>query len=174
MDAAVAKEMDVRGINSVSHIAIKVSEIERSLAFYRDGLEFPEMFRLQKEGKLWIVYLSVTETQFVELFPDAVGINPPWGTNALDHFCLEVDDLHAVVARIHAKGIELYRWEETGPGKDPRMVSDGLNSITKGADGNLQAWLRDPDGNRLELMQMLEGNMQQEAIARLRATRSER
>jgi lactoylglutathione lyase len=36
-----------------------------------------------------------------------------------------------------------------------------------GLDGNRQAWFEDPDGNRIELMQMLPGNMQEAAIKRL-------
>ena len=38
-----------------------------------------------------------------------------------------------------------------------------------GADGNLQAWIEDPDGNRIELMQMDPNNMQSKALKRLRA-----
>lgn len=36
-----------------------------------------------------------------------------------------------------------------------------------GADGNLQAWIEDPDGNRVELMEMNPASMQLEAIRRL-------
>ena len=38
-----------------------------------------------------------------------------------------------------------------------------------GADGNLQAWIEDPDGNRIELMQMDPSNMQTKALQKLRA-----
>jgi lactoylglutathione lyase len=37
-----------------------------------------------------------------------------------------------------------------------------------GADGNFQAWIEDPDGNRIELMQLSRDSMQRQAIARLR------
>ena len=37
-----------------------------------------------------------------------------------------------------------------------------------GADGNWQAWIEDPDGNRIELMQMMPDSLQLEAIARLK------
>ena len=36
-------------------------------------------------------------------------------------------------------------------------------------DGNRQAWLEDPDGNRIELMEMAPDCLQYEAIRRLRA-----
>ena len=38
-----------------------------------------------------------------------------------------------------------------------------------GADYNYQAWIEDPDGNRIELMQMMPDSMQLAAIARLKA-----
>jgi lactoylglutathione lyase len=38
-----------------------------------------------------------------------------------------------------------------------------------GPDGNLQAWIEDPDGNRIELMQMAPNGLQLQAIRRLRA-----
>ena len=37
-----------------------------------------------------------------------------------------------------------------------------------GADRNWQAWIEDPDGNRIELMQMMPDCLQLDAIARLR------
>ena len=36
-----------------------------------------------------------------------------------------------------------------------------------GLDGNNQCWIMDPDGHRIEFMQMLPGNMQDAAIAAL-------
>ena len=40
-----------------------------------------------------------------------------------------------------------------------------------GADGNLQAWIEDPDGNRIELMQMAPDGLQAEAIRRFAGSR---
>jgi lactoylglutathione lyase len=51
-----------------------------------------------------------------------------------------------------------------------RLAERGI-SLTQGkkvgADGNLQAWIEDPDGNRIELMQMAPDSLQLEAINRL-------
>ena len=38
-----------------------------------------------------------------------------------------------------------------------------------GLDGNNQCWILDPDGNRIEFMQMLPGNMQEQGIVRIKA-----
>ena len=36
-----------------------------------------------------------------------------------------------------------------------------------GADGNWQAWIEDPDGHRIELMQMMPEGLQANALARM-------
>ena len=38
-----------------------------------------------------------------------------------------------------------------------------------GADGNFQAWIEDPDGNRIELMEMHPDCLQYQGIKRLHA-----
>ena len=140
-------------ITGIGHIALKVHDIDKSLAFYRDKLGFPEMMRLDKpEGGLWLVYLRVTDDQFIEIFPGAENARAPgWNGNAITHVCLTVDDLDAVVDRVTGAGIPLLIEKKTS------------------IDGNRQAWIEDPDGNRIEFMQLNAASMQLEAIARLRA-----
>ena len=142
----------MKNIVGIGHIAIRVKDINKALAFYRDKLGFKEMFRLEREGKLWLMYLRVTDTQYIELFPDAVGDRAPSrDAVGLNHICLEVDSIDGVLADLAEAGIPLTR--------DKQM----------GADGNLQAWIEDPDGNRIELMQMDSANMQNAALRKLRA-----
>jgi lactoylglutathione lyase len=143
----------MRGITGIGHFALKVHDLDRSLKFYRDQLGFPEMLRIHHEdGSVWLVYLRITDTQFVELFPGATQDRAPgWNDNAVTHICLEVDDLDRVVADIEQAGIKLIIEKKTA------------------ADRNRQAWIEDPDGNRLELMQIDPNSMQMEAIRRLRA-----
>lgn len=140
-------------ITGIGHIALKVYDLDRSLAFYRDKLGFPEMLRIDRpEGGLWLVYLRITGEQFIEIFPGAENERSPgWNGNAISHVCLTVDDLDAVVDRVTAAGIPLLIEKKTA------------------ADGNRQAWIEDPDGNRIEFMQISPTSMQVEAIARLRA-----
>jgi lactoylglutathione lyase len=142
----------MRGINGIGHFALKVHDLERSLAFYRDQLGFPEMMRINHDdGSVWLVYLRITDTQFLEIFPGADAERAPgWNDNAITHICLEVDDLDRVVADIEAAGIKLIIEKKTA------------------LDRNRQAWIEDPDGNRLELMQIAPNSMQVEAIRRLK------
>jgi lactoylglutathione lyase len=145
--------MGIPGIKAIAHWALKVADLERSLAFYRDTLQFTEMMRLHKDnGDVWLVYLRITDTQFVELFPGGVGTHAPaFDMTAMNHICLQVESVDAAADALRNLGVRLTT--------EPKL----------GADGNCQAWFEDPDGNRIELMQMLAGNMQEEAIKRLSA-----
>ena len=67
----------MRSVAGIGHVAIRVKDVGRTLAFYVEKLGFKEMFRLEREGKLWIVYLRITDTQFLEVFPDAIGDRAP-------------------------------------------------------------------------------------------------
>jgi lactoylglutathione lyase len=139
------------GISGIAHWALKVENLERSLGFYRDTLGFEEMMRINHEdGQLMLVYLRVTDTQYVEIFPRGAGVAAPdENANAMNHICLEVASIAETAADLAARGVALFR--------APKL----------GLDGNNQCWIKDPDGNRIEFMQMLPGNMQEAAIARL-------
>jgi len=137
-------------ISAIAHWALKVPDLDRTLAFYRDKLGFPEMLRLTLDNGQLLVYLRITDTQFVEIFPNGKGNEAPdEATTAVNHICLQVPDIDKMIAHLEAQGIPIWR---------PKKL---------GLDGNLQCWVRDPDGNRIEFMQMLPGNMQEKAIARL-------
>ena len=143
-------------IAQIAHWALKVPDLDRSLAFYRDTLGFKEMMRINHvdgplAGQLMLVYLRVTDLQFVELFPYGKGSQAPdEDTTSMHHVCLQVNSIADTVAALREGGVEIFR----GP--------------NLGLDGNNQCWIKDPDGNRIEFMQMLPGNMQETAIARLK------
>lgn len=145
------------GISQIAHWALKVHDLERSLAFYRDTLGFDEMLRLSKtdgppEGHFSLVYLRVTDLQYLELFPDGRGEDAAdERTTGMTHICLQVDSIAKTANQLRSLGIALYRPERLG------------------LDGNNQCWILDPDGNRIEFMEMLPGNMQDAAITRLNA-----
>jgi lactoylglutathione lyase len=141
----------IEGLTGIGHVAIRVKDVERSLDFYIGRLGFKEMLRLERDGRLWLLYLRITDEQYLEIFPDAVGERAPSAeTNGLNHVCLTVDSIDRVVDQLQAAGIPLYREKKLA------------------ADGNWQAWIEDPDGNRIELMEMAADGMQAAATARLR------
>ncbi len=138
-------------VSSITHVAIRVKDVERTLDFYAGKLGMREMMRLDRDGRLWLLYLRITDTQFLEVFPEATGDRaPPREANGLNHLCLEVNSIDQAVAELEAAGVPL---------ASPKKL---------GADGNMQAWIEDPDGNRIELMQIAPDSLQAKAIQRLR------
>jgi lactoylglutathione lyase len=146
----------VHGITGIGHVAIKVKDLDRSLDYYVNKLGFAEMMRLNKDdGSVWLVYLRITDEQYLEVFPGADGDRAPgWDANGLNHVCVTVDDIDSVLAQVDAAGLAL------------------LMPLKTAVDGNRQAWLEDPDGNRIELMEMAPGSLQYNAIRRLRTERA--
>lgn len=142
----------MKGIAGLAHVAIKVTNLDRSLDFYVNKLGFPEMLRLYNDnGSTWLVYLRITDDQYLEVFPGAENDRAPgWNANGMNHMCLAVENIDGLVKQIEAAGIPL------------------LMPLKLALDGNWQAWIEDPDGNRIELMEMAADSLQLRAIARLR------
>lgn len=135
-------------VTHLTHVAIRVADIARTLDFYEGKLGFSELMRLDRDGRLWLVYLRITDDQYLEVFPEGVdGPAPAADKVGLNHLCLAVPDIDRAVAELDAAGIPLYR------------------SKTLGADGNWQCWIEDPDGHRIELMQMMPDGMQAKALS---------
>ena len=133
-------------LTDLGHTAFGVHNLETSLAFYRK-LGLDESFRLNyPDGSLMLVYLHIGGDRFLELFPN--GPEPdPNRVHSFKHVCLLTDNLAGLVEHLRAQGVPIER------------------EIKEGLDTNLQAWIRDPDGNAIELMQLAETSPQRE-IAR--------
>lgn len=124
-------------ITGIGHGAYGVADMERSLGFYCGGLGLREAFRLYNDdGETWIVYLHIGGPDFIELFPDPRVQGGPVPAGSYRHLCLMVDDITATLAALAARGVHADR------------------PPARGKDHNWQAWLTDPDGNRIELMQI--------------------
>lgn len=126
-------------ITALGHLALYVSDMKRSEDFYSRVLGFPKVFELKDDkGNPWINYYKVGSSQFVELFhprgEESATLKPTVG---FSHVCFVVDDIKRTEAEILKQGGTMDR------------------PIKLGVDGNYQAWVRDPDGNRVELMQLM-------------------
>ena len=125
----------------IGHMAYRTQNMEAALDFYTRGLEFPHLFSIEdNEGKPWIEYLGTPDGKFIELFHPTASEQPAGGGYL--HLCLEVDDCAAAVAELEKKGIAIDRY------------------VSMGKDGNYQAWIKDPDGRDIEIMQLGEGSNQ--------------
>lgn len=128
-------------IVDLGHPAFACHNLEATLEFYAT-LGIHESFRLHHEdGSLMLIYLHIAEDRFIEVFPN--GPDPSErGAQSFMHICLATDELEAFVDDIRERGIHI--------DIEPQM----------GLDFNLQAWITDPDGNKIELMQYSPGSPQ--------------
>jgi lactoylglutathione lyase len=139
-------------ITDLGHPAFAAHDLDRTLEFYAT-LGLHEAFRLHHaDGSLMLVYLHVAGDRFVEVFPGGPLPEPGRRTSFM-HLCLLTDDLHADVERLRAAGITI--------DQEPKV----------GLDHNWQAWIHDPDGNAIELMQLAEESPQR-GVTRAAVARS--
>jgi len=129
-------------IRRLAHLCLISNQLERQIAFYRDQIGLPVKFRFTNaQGQLFGVYLDCGDSSFVEIFDQHLAAKE-WGGdlrplhegNRYNHFCLEVTGLADLRGSLLARGVE-------------------VGEIKTGLDQSLQAWLSDPDGNRIELME---------------------
>jgi catechol 2,3-dioxygenase-like lactoylglutathione lyase family enzyme len=127
----------------LAHIALRTSDLDRSLEFYAK-LGIRETFRLNHDdGTLMLVYLHIGQDRFLELFPGGEAADQATAfSGRFMHLCLRSSDLKADVARLEAQGVTI----EVRP--------------QLGLDNNWQAWVIDPDGNQIELMELSEESPQ--------------
>ena len=116
-------------------------------AFYWDLLGATLKFRcLNQQGEMIGCYFSIGENTFVEVFDHADAHRRSQSSQPLEpleeprdswlmrynHFCFQVDGLDAFVATLTARGVS-------------------VTGRKTGNDRSLQAWIKDPDGNLIEL-----------------------
>ena len=148
-------------IISSDHSGFTVSNLERSLAFWRDVLGLEPSHTAHQTGRLaeeitgiagaeiklavvktpsghkieLLEYLAPTDRKHVDLRPCDVGHV---------HVALLVDDLDAILERIGASG-----WKAAGK---PQMLKTGPNA------GKRVVYVRDPDGTTIEFMELPQNN----------------
>ncbi len=141
-------------IKTIGHAAFDCYQFDRTLDFYTRILGFEEMFRLYTDAdELWIIYLRISDEVFIELFPKSG--EAPAKSGSYSHLCLEVDDIEITAKTVAERG----------------AVLDNGGKINTGKDGNLQVWTSDPEGNRIEFMQLMLDCLQMRAIERIKATK---
>ena len=118
-------------VSGVAHVAFRVSDMDKSEAFYSSLLGYQEPFSLnENNGRTATAFVKVNDPQYVELFQgDAQS------QGQLDHFALYTDDLTAMRAYLQSLGMYI--------AKDTH----------KGRIGNPFLTIRDPDGHFVEILQ---------------------
>ncbi len=149
-------------IKRLAHICFRTNRYAELVGFYRDRLGLPVKFTFDgRDGVEFGCYLDLGGTTFIEIF-DRAGAARQWGGGAratdaagsgaetgaapapevgYGHFCLQVEGLEAFCAALRAKGVN-------------------VGEVRGGMDGSRQAWLKDSDGNAIELMEYTAGSLQ--------------
>lgn len=123
-------------VKKLGHVVFHVSDVERSIPFYRDVLNFRVSDRLPN-GSAFLT--AVGDHHTIALFPagDGKGAQlPTEGAIRLNHFALEVGSLAELFE------IRAFLQEHGVP-----MVQEGR----RGLGGHTSIQLVDPDGYRIEL-----------------------
>jgi lactoylglutathione lyase len=129
-------------IRKLAHINFVTNDLEKIVDFYVNKLGMKVKFTLDnKQGQPFGYYFSCGDTTFLEFFDQRMAAEV-WGGNVEElnigtryrHFCLEVTGLDEFCDALKSKGVD---------------VSD----VKLGMDNSRQAWIADPDGNSIELME---------------------
>ena len=142
-------------VKHLGHIAIRARDIEATAKFYREVLGMREAFRMYNgEGNaLGSIHIFVAPSNYIEIFPK--GLNDPRKDHlteiGLNHICFEVDHIAGCLEEVRARGA-------------PIDVE-----LKKGFSRCVQFWTHDPDGNRIEFMELPPDSMQIEANNRIAA-----
>lgn len=145
-------------IHGIAQCSFLCNDFEKMVHFYRDVLELPLAFMLRNEdGTPWKAYIKVSDRQFIELIDKKYDGENKWGTFSMGHYSLLVKDIFAAVKTLEAKGVLI----TDGPSANKRYFRVPYCTVAQPACcGSMTAWVQDPEGNEIELMQYTEASMQ--------------
>jgi len=118
-------------LTGVAHMAISVSDIGGSRAFYHDWLGFAEPYDLKNtDGSLNMTFFKVNDEQYIEVSP---GLQPDH--DRLNHIAIVTEDAPGLRTYLDARGVK---------------VPAAVNKVRI---GNTAFNVTDPDGHTVEFTQ---------------------
>ena len=120
------------------HTCYRITDIDRSVAFY-EALGFKEVGRLPIKDEAVNVFMNQPgdgDMPRLELTHN-FGVDSYEVGTGYGHIAITTEDIHATLAKLAEQGIE--------PERPPYSVREG---------GNQLAFVRDPDGYRVEILEM--------------------
>lgn len=136
-------------IRQLAHVCFFTDQLDRMIDFYTKELGLEVKFILyNREKKPFGYYFACGQSTFLEVFDQTLAVQE-WGGKVGDlkgrghyqHLCFEVVDLQNFRRELLAKGIQ-------------------VTEITQGMEYSKQAWINDPDGNAIELMEYTINSLQ--------------
>ncbi|MGE5059489.1 MAG: VOC family protein [Betaproteobacteria bacterium] len=116
----------------IDHVALHVSDLDRSIKFYEQRFGFEHYFQHTAGGGLQIAYLKLGDT-VLEL------THHPGEILSGFHFCLETDNFDQTVEQLQKDGVKLIRAPHDTAAREPR--ENGWRRVVFGG----------PDGEQIEL-----------------------
>jgi len=129
-------------IRRLAHASFVTDDLPRFAHFYNKVLDLPVKITFRNaDNQVFGYYFDCGGTSFIEVFDRALKVKQ-WGGelqplrngNQYQHLALEVTGLRELRASLQAQGIK-------------------VGEIYEGTDCVLTAWMSDPDGNTIELME---------------------
>ena len=115
------------------HLGLRVTDLDRSLAFYT-AVGYAEQGRVPETDFGSLTMLKLPDDPFVSIELVHDPARPVASTEAVNHLVIQTDDLDATIGELAANGVT-------------------AESPTDHGEGMRTAWLTDPDGYRIELVQ---------------------
>ena len=136
-------------IRQLAHLNFVTNDLSRIIDFYVNKLGLKVKFTLNnKRGEPFGYYFECGNSTFLEFFDQTMAVEV-WGGKVEElnigtryrHFCLEVTGLDEYCKDLKSKGVD-------------------VTDIKTEMDNSRQAWIADPDGNQIELMEYGHSSLQ--------------
>lgn len=119
---------------ALDHVALSVEDVDKAAAFYKDVIGLNEITnKTKQEGIRWFSLGEGKELHLISVIKDPVV------RNRAGHFALKTASFDMLIEILKEKGIGYENWPGTP------------NTIQVRADGIRQIFLKDPDGNWIEV-----------------------
>ena len=137
--------MDGIPVTGVSELVLEVVDLEAAERFYAEVLGFPVVDRWPDRGAVWVMAGDRTR---IGLWKPQIGLHGGRGGLHV-HFAMKIDDaaFDATVALLQERG-QTVKTAVAPLRERPEFLQE---TRFPGADDSRAAYLRDPDGNVVEL-----------------------
>ena len=129
-------------LRQLAHLNFVTKDLSKIIDFYVNKLGMKVKFTLDnKDSQPFGYYFECGNSTFLEFFDQAMAAEV-WGGKVEElttgtrhkHFCLEVIGLDEFCEELKSREVD-------------------ISKISMGMDNSRQAWIADPDGNQIELME---------------------